>query len=360
MAGNARKKRKTESTEDQLGLLLRQSTLSTRHPNFWFEDGNVVVNSVDNVEFKLHASLLTYRSKRFKELIASVRQQFPANNVVGQTVRLNLDDWSEDLAMFFEVLFGERYVIQHTAMLRDIQCFHYSTWLDRQTVIGFPSFRSVTMLAVKYRVQHLIDSAVLRLRAAFPGTSLEDFIDLDLISPIDMQAEDCLTVVWLARACGAPDILPRVFYRCADLPHSCLENALDGIASGSNDGVISPDDIKTLLLGRQHLLELNNDVMRVVLEANAGQIRGQHCPSKQQCSASLQKILLKCADNGFLYATDCLESFTKRICEWAKDSPADYSVCPSCMKAIRAAQDTRRAEVFEQIVKMFGSRSEET
>ena len=78
---------------------------------FWFDDGQLIIISADNVEFKIHAGLLTYHSGVLRKMIASSQEH------AGQPpcAALRLPESGNELSALFCILYdgGKRCVNCH-------------------------------------------------------------------------------------------------------------------------------------------------------------------------------------------------------------------------------------------------------
>lgn len=202
-----------------------------------------------------------------------------------------------------------------------------------------------------------IDEYIAVLEPEFQVTSWADSINASLDDPIAMKDKGCLAALNLARECNTLDVLPLEFYHCCHYSHSPtgagVTGILDGVAYGEEKAQLSPADLQTLLFGRVKLLKLNADLMKVILKASNGSIRGESCTTRKRCVASLAKIALKCSDDGGFYSTQCLDSIVTSFEQWATES-AEYSVCSSCTQAIDKAEEVQRAKAFSQLNSIFG------
>lgn len=118
-----------------------------------------------------------------------------------------------------------------------------STWQDRRLPVEFARFRTVALVAVKYKIQHIVDSAVSRLRERYP-TSLKKWDDANDREPIIMVTEDHIAAAGVARACDALDILPVVLYQCCAAGSSAV---LKGVSCGDEVVRLSQHDTNRCL-----------------------------------------------------------------------------------------------------------------
>lgn len=206
------------------------------------------------------------------------------------------------------------------------------------------------MLALKYKVQHVVDSALLRLRERFPSTSLAQWDDTTNDKPIIMDNIDCIAVVVLARACNALDVLPLAFYGCCSLD---LSTIFDGASYGGEKVQLSSSDLRQCLVGHRLLVELNQTFITTILELCAGSRPGRACHRPHPCHTALCQILAKCSYDGFFCDPGCLEEMISYLV--GKDAgPSASKVCSACKKRIQEAERNFREEAFLKLGTIFG------
>ncbi|KAM5539306.1 hypothetical protein V8D89_006997 [Ganoderma adspersum] len=165
----------------------------TRHEEFWFDDGSVVLVA-QNTAFRVFRTLLAAQSTVFADMLSSsspnAEEMFEGCPVV------HLSDSPQDIAHLLHVLLPKS----------------QRTLYAREPLFSFHRMSAIIRLAHKYHVQDVLDQAILALEEYF--TSDFDTWDSDRIA-VAFKRRHAVAVVNLARLVDKPSLLPVAFYECA-------------------------------------------------------------------------------------------------------------------------------------------------
>ncbi|KAI0342589.1 hypothetical protein BDW22DRAFT_1357024 [Trametopsis cervina] len=346
---SAKKKRKvaatqTASTDLKLprtpALLWRANVVlkpnaKTHHPSLWYEDGHVLVIALDGLCFKLHPGILSRHSKVLKDKISTAQSQMHPNApaegssaVSYADTTLYLDDTGEHLSELFGILY-------------DGGCHPF---LDRTRSIQFERLRIIMLLAMKYSVQHIVDSAVMRLQVLFPSNidDWTDWVAADKVDhPIAMTSSDAIAVAHLARMLPSKDMLPVALYICSILPSETL---IHGITYGGEKVILSLEDQAECQDAAVQMMEVNIYIVGAILEAALDKGDGHHAPL---CRAAFRKLALRVLADDLLARNNCFAS----LMPWINDTEVEIGerLCPGCKASLETQLDQRRRTAWAKL-----------
>ncbi|KAJ3532840.1 hypothetical protein NMY22_g7578 [Coprinellus aureogranulatus] len=318
----------------------------------WFEDGSVVLQA-ENVQFKVHRSILAKHSTVFADLF---KVPHPASEPTIEGCPLvHLQDSAEDLKHVLLMLYGDR---------------DYS---DKDKAPHFLVVAAMLRLGKKFDIEHLKTEALSRLKAEFP-TTLDEFcrvcdagwtrIDCRFDETYDDRWKVRCALIRLALECGVQSVLPALYMHmmAMDLVRSPKLNVHWKLIS---DRVIPAQDnllalplakvynipyeaLRSCISGRDQLMEARaQHVHRWIREVGSF----SSCKTKHKCSNASRNLV------GYIW--DDLSGVWNVLCPW-EDFKQDLiqedalkELCDPCLQyAKRAHEDGRRA-VWAQLPTYF-------
>lgn len=226
----------------------------------------------------------------------------------------------------------------------------YSPFFNRKIPIVFRTLRSLTFLAVKYEVQHVIAEATARLEVVFPVRFEDKRVEwnaLDTVvedSPIrGLKLGDAVTAVCLARAIDAEEppafIVMALYFCCQIQPDHLLENPAE-------DDNLSRADLSACLFGSLALARSNSHTKNSIFDFSGDGV----CSSKACRSARWRTIRAWTSDHVFS-GTTALDS----IKHWGETEVTESgSLCDRCDEKLHSMYDARRRDAFNQLGEIFG------
>ncbi|TCD63776.1 hypothetical protein EIP91_004959 [Steccherinum ochraceum] len=179
----------------------------TRHPDLWFEDGNVIL-SVKDTFFRVYRGILANASPVFRDLF-TVPQPPDGETMDGCPV-IRLQDPKEDMENFLKVLFkGVRAV------------------RTKEARASWPITRALIRLGDKYQIDELLQEGKERLLVRLPD-GIDDWDALYYPEGTDhaeSAPSDEIQVIAMAnisRQLKMRDTLARAIYRCIRLESSTI------------------------------------------------------------------------------------------------------------------------------------------
>lgn len=231
---NTRKRRKVEEEEEEEEEAIPPADVGTRCEDLWFEEGNVII-AAEGLSFRVHSGILARHSEVFRELLSAAALRDLPQSLEGCPV-LRTQDKGAHLQRLIGIIYdgGKRFVPpDHKSHTCVDKCNVSSDYFhcDRPSV-QFADLRVVTLMAVKYKVQELVDEVIGRLCGFFPWRKLEDWVNLayeDEAQPLYITKRDAIAIIPLARLLDAPKLLPMAFYISCGLPqHELVEGQTFG------------------------------------------------------------------------------------------------------------------------------------
>ncbi|KAJ3540716.1 hypothetical protein NM688_g6189 [Phlebia brevispora] len=215
------------------------------HPEFYLDDGNVVLIAGDT-RFRVHKSILALNSAVFCDMVSLAQPPSPSEDedLFDGCPMIQLSDEAEDLAVILRLMYNG--------------CQRYVALTE---VLPFSIVKAMITLGHKYEMEEVRLEGLRRLQICFPD-KLRDFHEkaavvrthpyvlfiVPFTRPIDLKIEDAIEVIALARRFNIKSVLPAAFYTAAQLPIATLVQAL------SPDGVLSKEDLTSCLEGKAELI----------------------------------------------------------------------------------------------------------
>ncbi|GJE99746.1 hypothetical protein PsYK624_160170 [Phanerochaete sordida] len=332
-------KPKTEGTSYQLPSNTSTTgfpadLLYTRHEELWFEDGNVIVIAHD-LAFKLHAGVLKRHSSVFR---AALDEKQAGQQEVFEGCRvLRVTDKTDDLVELLYVLYdgGSR------------------GFFDWRKPVEFSDLRRITLIAIKYNVQHVIKETIARLEVPFPvsfdSARVESsaYIGARAGYPVLCAPDDCIGAVALARAINAthpPAFIVMALYQCSQ---QTPEGLFEPVQYDGERVPLPRDDLVTCVSAPDRLLEASRKVKAPVLDM----LERPHCAS-MTCHASLTGLVCDWVRDGKLPDFAPLNACEGLFQKHAQKYP-ECRLCDGCAATLMDAIDERRREVFDELGKIF-------
>ncbi|PIL26495.1 hypothetical protein GSI_12253 [Ganoderma sinense ZZ0214-1] len=237
-----------------------------RHPEIWFDDGNIVVIA-DGTAFCVYCGLLAAQSTIFCDTFAS-STPIPDEAFDGCPV-VELSDSPHDLAHLLRVLLPKEKIN-----------FRSTT---EDTAHTFDEVAAVIRLAHKYDIPQVLNQALATLQAHTFPTSFAAFSAPSGTPEIDLKPAHFIGVVNFAWLTDTPHMLPLALYRCCYL--------IDGWTH--EDGTVEhlcPANLKRCMDARVALESERSFFLFHLLVHGKPSSAACDCPCRAECSASLRQL----------------------------------------------------------------------
>ncbi|PPR06074.1 hypothetical protein CVT26_005280 [Gymnopilus dilepis] len=214
------------------------ATIIRRNTNFWFDDGNIVLNAQGTL-FRVHRGIIGRHAQVFKDMTSIPQPQTGQEPSVEGCPLVPLDDDPEDWEHLLNVIYD-----------CNTSSFSKDTW-------NLPVLTSVLRLGRKYAFDHLYGEALKRVKLGVPSTletwdeMLDNLYNAKADTPSKDDAIDLLNVL-LEFDVGS--CLPVGYAIC--LTFLTVEEVFRG--TPRQDGSIarlSAASIETLIVGREKIFE---------------------------------------------------------------------------------------------------------
>ncbi|GJE99721.1 hypothetical protein PsYK624_159920 [Phanerochaete sordida] len=229
-----------------------------------------------------------------------------------------------------------------------------SGFFDWRKPIEFVRLRRITLLALRYKIQHIVDEAIARLEHLFPTTFVPDRLSIHSYVgekegyPVTItDAEDAIAVVNLGRAIDSenpPAFIVTALYFCLALS---VDDILNGVAFHGETAMLSPADRDLCLRQTDEVLRCNYVVRQPVVDA----LEKPLCSSKA-CEAALQSAV--CHWIRIKAFTDHLplEQLSLNL-KVPSGAPAGRRICKPCETELLKAMEQQQRKVFEGLGAIF-------
>ncbi|GJE99526.1 hypothetical protein PsYK624_157920 [Phanerochaete sordida] len=315
-----------------------KDVLNPRCEKLWLRDGNVILVA-ETLAFKVHASVLERHSVVFGELLAEEDPARGHTETHDNCRVLRTSDWGPELAQLLHIMYDGGTV----------------TFFDRAKPIPFAELRAITLLAVKYKVTHVVAHAVSRLEAAFPiKFDPTRFTDLDYVDggsgkySVICKEEDCIGAAALARAIDParpPSFIASALYYCCQLPTARFFNP---VQYGREAAFLPSADIQVCASAYQWLLKADRTVRMPLLY-----MFEQPLCNDNICTSGVRHMVKKWLLVGRWAGHEALRTSDDWFVEHAEKHP-EKRLCASCEAHVKASIDGERAKAFQALGKVFG------
>ncbi|KAI0337040.1 hypothetical protein BDW22DRAFT_1364588 [Trametopsis cervina] len=304
-----------------------------RHPSLWFQDGSLIVVASDGLTFKLHEGILSRHSEVLKDLISTLPS---SDGSVYRERTLQLPERGDELADFFEVLYdggGHSYY-------------------NQDYVIQFDTLRRLLLVSIKYKVSHIVDSGISRLKTLYPS-DYDNWTEwVHAAEPetgnVDIRCTDSIAVVEIARAAGCTELLPVALYSCVMMP---WENFLEGEKYGPDTVTLSVEDQKLCLKAQDSFRRMSARINDVLLSEGIHGPRSR-CQTKPECRKVYRELGLAASRSNITFHVACFESSVRFI----EDIEAKQKKkrCSKCVQYLKKKIEEREREEWQTLGDVFG------
>ncbi|TCD67813.1 hypothetical protein EIP91_011941 [Steccherinum ochraceum] len=302
----------------------------------WFDDGNIILVSMDGTGFRVYRGVLSKYSEVFRDMFI-IPQPADAETWEGCSV-VHLADTEKSLSRILPLLFNSD----------DI--------LGLKRAFAFETVVAMLQLGSKYQIHHLRQDAVSRLTTYFP-TRLGDFMNNTIKTSTEKTTEkpqdeepvyhtDTITNMWvtdvfavinLARAHDLPDLLPAAFYMAA-------QNQTTSIFSVHTDldhteWQLCPDDIERCIVAQDSLR--GKSLKFILLLERPSPL----CSDRQLCKKGLSDLRRRTLDYIIPYGGD---TNVLQNSDWLSDM-----FCKNCDKHFVSHYNEERQKIWADLPKYF-------
>ncbi|EIW61093.1 uncharacterized protein TRAVEDRAFT_166217 [Trametes versicolor FP-101664 SS1] len=248
----------------------------TRSPEYWFDDGNIVLVAEGGVGFRVHRGVLVHHSAFFRDLF-SLPQPSDDKDMMDGTPVVHVSDTPIDVAHLLRALYNGISLIRHGG--------------ER---LPFPFVASLLELSHKYDIEALRADMLLRLRSCFchkysaflaqtsfqpvAANDPEQLLRSGLLEII--PSRDAIRAVNLVRLVDERTMLPVALYLCTLLPGARLVSGTT--LENGRVATLSPTDLALCIDARTNL------VMRRIRAFNTAP--ASVCRQPTLCAAVLQQM----------------------------------------------------------------------
>ncbi|KAI0789671.1 hypothetical protein C8Q75DRAFT_891765 [Abortiporus biennis] len=248
---------------------------------------------------------------------------------------------------------AEEVSVMLSALYDGIKFYH---WQARKS-LPFKDVSSMLTVGSKYKIKELRDGAVQRLEKYFPS-NLREFTSLSLEDRLPGFCEDdeekvvleelelliqyadkfqVISTISLARKCELPQILPQLFYLCAQLPYEPL---IESFTRRS----LSNEDFAMILNGYSTLLRNNMDATKPLITHE----RSPQCTSQNACTNILKELVEEQYQCWFM-STDNFRTAGS----WFDVAVEETGICDRCVKHIKQYHEKERKASWKKLGDLY-------
>ncbi|KAI1787620.1 hypothetical protein LXA43DRAFT_1098154 [Ganoderma leucocontextum] len=325
MSPEARPSKRARLSQNGSRLQTSSYTLSMNnlkhHPEFWFDDGNIVLAAQGDC-FRVYRGLLATQSTVFAGMFPSSSDSVE-DALDGYPV-IHLTDSPHDLVHLLRVLLPTSSIRFHTGS-------HF--------VRSFNEISAVVRLAHKYCIQSVQDQAVRTLQEHYFASDFNAYLGLSK-SQISIDRIHYIGAVNLARLTNTPLLLPMALYGC------CY---LGGLLVGGwtrEDGTVEHlcmADLKRCFDARITLVQEQFLLLSCLFDA----VPPEQCAEHGRCAPFLSNIQRKILREEVMMKKDVLW-------DWSPFMREMKGVCGACVQVLLERNRVERQRIWDSLPRIFG------
>ncbi|TFK22935.1 hypothetical protein FA15DRAFT_671032 [Coprinopsis marcescibilis] len=318
-----KRRRTEEELEDNLQMTEAvNATPPVRSPEMWLDDGSVVLQA-ENVQFRVHRTILARNSGIFRDLFM-VPQPKGEPSLEDCPIVL-LPDSAEDVKHMLVSLYDRSY--------------------SSTEAMPFKVAAAMIRMGRKYDIPHLLNGGLNRLISEFPS-KLAEWEKLPPHYTHLVQEEGLLfDIVNLALENNIQAILPAAYYLCVQ----DLNDLLSGIKRSDGSIARLPSDVqRTCIIGRERILQSQSQYTFAWVELMG---------TGEQVDCSLPQV---CTEIGNQLTKEIwipLPDVSRTLEKWSSfislfPEMTDRA-CPNCREDARAIHESGRQRVWDMLPTFF-------
>ncbi|KAJ7163227.1 hypothetical protein C8R46DRAFT_1193735 [Mycena filopes] len=292
-------------------------TAITRSTEYWFDDGNIILQ-VESTQFRLTKSILSMHASVFRDMFT---MPLPANEptIENCPVVVLPGDTAQDWGFLLGAIYPKFFLDARAPTV--------------ETLAG------ILRLSKKYDIPLFRRDCFQRLRMQFPATLAE----YDALSGRTLLAEEpnmLIPLVSLAREFDLVSILPLLFY---SIVVTESDKYMPKVMSDMEPG-FTPADRLACLQGYVRLLDLQTGTAMQWIDKDKAYIPARSCPRYQHCLLALKDIIYNMSRG------QRPEIFILRqwIGEW------EVGLCDPCRSKARKIFEDARQTCWNELPAVFG------
>ncbi|KDR77428.1 hypothetical protein GALMADRAFT_245621 [Galerina marginata CBS 339.88] len=299
----------------------------SQHPEFWFEDGNVIIQA-ESTQFKVHCSVLSSQSEIFKDMFA-IPQPSNASAESASSPVIILHDSLEDVQNIISLLYDTMRIY------------------NRQEKTPLSVIGSMLRLGRKYRFKNLVKEALHCLTQDFPSTF--DLWDvLGGTKCIQFSGSTLFDVVYLAHEHSIKSILPCLYLMiCSQFPLVQIRN---GFNRPQSKHLLKTDEPLACLSGREKLF-------RSVSQRTMAWIKRDIVP----CEECTQRVKCERRRRGLMNAVmdEDIHVVINLVANSWNNNGLSKGLCPECIKLAQSPYEEERRKIWDELPGYFELKDED-
>ncbi|EAU80884.1 hypothetical protein CC1G_03060 [Coprinopsis cinerea okayama7 len=315
----------------------------TRSPDVWFDDGSVVLQA-QNVQFRVHRTMLSRHSEVFRDMFEIGR--------LGSSINASNTPQAADPTPLVD---GCPLIILHDdpTDLTHLLLSLYDKPHTTTDALPFATLAALLRLGRKYHFPSLYAEALRRLQSEFPA-SLEEWEKLPQTYTYIVEEEGLLfDIVNLALEMEVHEVLPSAYYLCVQ----DLNDLLYGIPrpNSPNGPAMLPPHIKNLCIqARERLLALQYDMTFAWIDLLGNWNQEDHgvntdCLKPDHCGRIAGQLVREV----FLPLPEVNRTLEKWT-DFTTYTPLVNQLCAVCLEDARVCHEAGRRKVWEGLSGVFG------
>ncbi|KAA1468961.1 hypothetical protein DENSPDRAFT_834469 [Dentipellis sp. KUC8613] len=328
MVSEHKRSRSRSSAGDTSASVLTKINLSLaikRHPDFWFDDGSIILLARSTDAFRVHRTVLARSSEIFRDMLLVGDPGAGTEEMIEGCPVVRLPDDVTDICRLLKAIYDPLIFARDKAMtLKERLCY--------------------LRVASKYMIATIREEVIAYLRVLYPS-SLEQYRGPS--TSADYSRCSMLLALNAGITYHILDILPSAFYTCClHLPRSVL---IEGETDADGDLVdLENSSLLKCLTGMADLLELRHTFIDIKLcdLANA------NVCGKSSCHLALLELVNSVHENHYndisIFEGDGI--FDGKL----MGHTSAYVLCTLCAEDCRTIEEEGVQNIWNKLPKCFG------
>ncbi|KAI0085472.1 hypothetical protein BDY19DRAFT_449067 [Irpex rosettiformis] len=319
-----------------------------KHPDLWFEDGNVVLIA-GTTGFRVYRGLLVRQSDVFRDMFSLPQ---PSSLPIEDTyegcplVCLRHDD-ADELAKVLTIIYGGG------------QSFY-----DKTHPIDFATAAAGLRIGTKYSFMNIRQEALRRISTCYPaelhamqthGPGLQATgLHCTSNCPITWDAEDCIAVFHLARCFNLNELIPAALYRCTT--HVSISSLFAAAADQDNQlHTLSQEELEDCIQAREVLFIENARLYNIFSELEPSPDCTDSSRTDPVCVNAMKNMLANAHKENFMHQNHPLVKLDHWIAFFQDSEHHSHTICDSCVSYFTIEARMRQKQIWIELRTRFCS-----
>ncbi|RDX48989.1 hypothetical protein OH76DRAFT_1404202 [Lentinus brumalis] len=302
-----------------------------RDPEFWFEDGSIVLIAYGDIGFRVYKRILAEHSAFFRDLFSI--PQPPKVPKIDGCPYVYVSDFPSQLRHLLRALFPTK---GHLAFGKP------------PDGLSMDAVCSVVGLAHKYQIEQLVTQGLTHLTEYYTD-DFKQWCESSRSTSLEPKPIEALRAINIAHLTGTTSILPLAFLHASRAGSRVLLGCVR--EDGSREGV-AIEDVQRILDGRVELIRSASTALARIFKPEVSEI----CTDSRRClkvlaqkASRLDTVLEKLYDEGFATSWVHLVNLKGE----SGNPPTPWGLCQDCLEMVEERDLWERRSFWNDLPDVF-------